>query len=91
LHPATPKRYDANVSSPGWAGACLPALDATDLPTQAEVLAQILHERRYELYLQAVRWSDLKRFGQPVKYQFMPIPITECDRNSNAPTGPGLC
>jgi starch-binding outer membrane protein, SusD/RagB family len=71
--------------------ACLPALDATDLPTQAEVLAQILHERRYELYLQAVRWSDLKRFGQPVKYQFMPIPITECDRNSNAPTGPGLC
>jgi starch-binding outer membrane protein, SusD/RagB family len=71
--------------------ACLPALDATDLPTQADVLAQILHERRYELYLQGVRWSDLRRFNQPVKYEFMPIPVTECDRNNNAPTGPGLC
>jgi starch-binding outer membrane protein, SusD/RagB family len=65
--------------------ACLPALDATDLPTQADVLDQILYERRYELYLQAVRWSDLRRFGEPVKYQFMPVPITECDRNNNAP------
>jgi starch-binding outer membrane protein, SusD/RagB family len=71
--------------------ACLPALDATDLPTQADVLEQILHERRYELFLQGVRWSDLRRFGEPVKYQFMPIPVTECDRNNNAPTGPGLC
>ncbi len=71
--------------------ACLPALDATDLPTQADVLDAILLERRYELYLQGVRWSDLRRFGEPVKYQFMPIPVTECDRNTNAPTGAGLC
>jgi len=71
--------------------ACLPALDADDLPTQQDVLDQILWERRYELYLQGVRWSDLRRFGEETKYQFMPIPITECDRNTNAPTGPGLC
>jgi hypothetical protein len=45
--------------------ACLPALTATDLPNQADVLDQILWERRYELYLQAVRWSDLRRFGEP--------------------------
>jgi starch-binding outer membrane protein, SusD/RagB family len=65
--------------------ACLPALTAADLPTQSDVLDQILWERRYELYLQAVRWSDLRRFGKPVKYQFMPVPATECDRNTNAP------
>lgn len=65
--------------------ACLPELDATDLATQADVLDAILWERRYELYLQGVRWSDLRRFGEPVDYPFMPVPVTECDRNSNAP------
>jgi starch-binding outer membrane protein, SusD/RagB family len=69
--------------------ACLPALSAAELPTQAAVLAEILKQRRYELYLQHVRWSDLRRFGQPVKYQWMPVPGTECDRNVNAP--PALC
>jgi starch-binding outer membrane protein, SusD/RagB family len=71
--------------------ACLPPLSAADLPTQADVLAAILWERRYELFLQGVRWSDLRRFGQPVKYQFMPIPSPECDRNNNAPQGAGMC
>jgi len=65
--------------------ACLPALDAGDIPTQQDVLDAILWERRYELYLQGVRWSDLRRFGEPVDFQFMPVPITECDRNTNAP------
>jgi starch-binding outer membrane protein, SusD/RagB family len=71
--------------------ACLPALSAGDLPTQADVLAAILWERRYELFLQGVRWSDLRRFDQPVKYTFMPIPSTECERNNNAPVGAGMC
>jgi starch-binding outer membrane protein, SusD/RagB family len=65
--------------------ACLPALTAADVPTQQALLDAILRERRYELFLQAVRWSDLRRFGRTTKYQFMPIPITECDRNPNAP------
>lgn len=65
--------------------ACLPALTLPDVPTQAAMLAEILKQRRYELYLQGLRWSDLRRFGQPVKYQWMPVPITECGRNSSAP------
>jgi starch-binding outer membrane protein, SusD/RagB family len=65
--------------------ACLPALTLADVPTQAAMLAEILRQRRYELYLQGLRWSDLRRFGQPVKYTYMPIPTAECDRNQNAP------
>lgn len=65
--------------------ACLPELTAGDIPTQDDVLDAILRERRYELYLQGVRWSDLRRFGEQTKYDFLPIPVTECDRNTNAP------
>lgn len=65
--------------------ACLPARTAEQLPTQAAILAEILRQRQYELYLQGLRWSDLRRFGQPVKYQFMPVPTVECDRNQSAP------
>jgi hypothetical protein len=65
--------------------ACLPALTLAQVPTQAAMLDEILRQRRYELYLQAVRWSDLRRFGQPVKYPFMPVPTIECDRNQSAP------
>ncbi len=67
--------------------ACLPALDAGDVPNEAAMLDEILTQRRYELYLQAVRWSDFRRFGVtlPEQYQFMPIPQNECDRNDNAP------
>jgi starch-binding outer membrane protein, SusD/RagB family len=65
--------------------ACLPALTLADVPTQAAMLDEILEQRRYELYLQHLRWSDLRRFGKPVKYQWMPVPITECGRNQNVP------
>ena len=69
--------------------ACLPALTAAQVPTQAAMLDAILREREYELFLQGVRWSDLRRFGRPVKYSFMSISIAECTRNRNAP--PELC
>jgi hypothetical protein len=65
--------------------ACLPALTLAQVPTQEAMLAEILKQRRYELFLQGVRWSDLRRFGQPVKYAFMPVPTIECDRNQSAP------
>lgn len=65
--------------------ACLPALTLLDVPTQEAMLDEILRQRRYELYLQAVRWSDLRRFDEPVKYEFMPVPATECDRNASTP------
>lgn len=65
--------------------ACLPARLLVEVPTQAAMLDEILTQRRYELYLQHLRWSDLRRFGKPVKYEWMPVPITECGRNSNVP------
>ncbi|WP_420129892.1 RagB/SusD family nutrient uptake outer membrane protein [Longimicrobium sp.] len=65
--------------------ACLPALTLAQVPTQQAMLDEILRQRRYELYLQGLRWSDLRRFGQPVKYEFMPVPTIECDRNQSAP------
>jgi hypothetical protein len=65
--------------------ACLPALTAAQVPTQQAMLDAILREREYELFMQGVRWSDLRRFGRPVKYQFMSVPSTECTRNANAP------
>ena len=65
--------------------ACLPALTLTDAPTQQAVLDVILRERYYELYLQGVRWSDLRRFGKPVKYRFMMVSRAECTNNPSAP------
>lgn len=65
--------------------ACLPALALSAVSTQAAMLEQILKERDYELFLQGLRWSDLRRFNKPLKYPFMMTPETECERNSNAP------
>ncbi len=69
--------------------ACLPALSGTAVDTQEEVLDAILYERYYELFLQGLYWSDLRRFGLPVKYQFMMVHRGECQNNPNAP--PELC
>ncbi|CAN5769199.1 hypothetical protein BH23GEM7_BH23GEM7_16140 [soil metagenome] len=66
---------------------CLPPLGAGELPTQQAVLAEILKQRRYELFLQGVRYEDLRRFGEPLKYEFIPYPTTECERNPNTPRG----
>lgn len=69
--------------------ACLPALTEADVPTQAAMLAAILREREYELFLQGLRWSDLRRFGLPQKYAFMMVSRAECQNNPNAPAA--LC
>lgn len=66
--------------------ACLPALTAADVPTQQAMLDAILRERQYELYLQGLRWSDLRRFGKPMKYNFMMVSSVECSNNPNAPS-----
>lgn len=69
-------------------GAQLPPVSALVLDTEAEVLAQIAYERRYELYSQGVRWEDLRRLGQYVgrapKLDFLPTPQAECTTNPNA-------
>lgn len=65
--------------------ACLPPLTPADVPTQQAMLDAIYYERQYELYLQGLHWSDARRFGKPLKYQFMMVSRAECQNNPNAP------
>ena len=61
------------------------------LATQAEILAEIAKQRRYELYEQGLRWEDTRRFGTAVTttptLPFLPIPQQECDVNPAHPCG----
>jgi hypothetical protein len=65
--------------------ACLTPLTAAAVPTQQAMLDAILRERQYELFITGLSWSDLRRFGKPVKYQYMLVSVAECTRNANAP------
>lgn len=68
-------------------GAQLPPLTAAQLDTKDKVLAQILQERKYELFAQGLRWEDLRRLGPIVglqpKVDFLPMPQAECTTNPN--------
>jgi len=68
--------------------AGLPALPVPALDTEAELLAQIARERRYELYMQGLRWEDTRRFGAAVTtaptFPYLPLPLTECQVNPNS-------
>lgn len=77
-------RTQCPAPAPAEPAACLPAKTAGELPTQAAVLEEILSQRRYELFLQGLRLDDLRRFDAPRKYDFVPLPRSECDRNPNA-------
>ena len=68
----------------------MPAMTGT---TQAEVQAQIEHERIVEFPLESYRWYDLRRWGKlsealqgrgyvAVKHDFYPIPLWEVNANS---------
>src|SRR5688500_19528079 len=63
------------------------------LTTQAQILAEIARQRRYELYMQGLRWEDTRRFGTAVTTTptllFLPIPQQECDVNPASPCGRG--
>ena len=66
----------------------------TALDTEAELLAQIEYERRYELYMQGLRWEDFRRFGEALTgeaatIEYLPIPQQECDANPSNPCGGG--
>jgi len=65
-----------------------PALPASALDTQAKLLAEIAYERRYELYMQGLRWEDTRRFGTALTtkptFTFLPLPLTECQVNPNS-------
>jgi len=72
--------------------ACLPAL--TGQLTQAQLLAEIYLQRRYELFGTGVRWEDVRRRGLirgPVAAPAVPsdgqrcwLPYAVGDRNANA-------
>jgi hypothetical protein len=69
--------------------AGLAALDpATQLDTEAKLLAEIAIQRRYELYMQGLRWEDTRRLGTLITttpvMQWLPIPLQECLTNPNA-------
>ena len=68
--------------------AGLPTLPATALDTQQEVLAAIAYERRYELFMQGLRWEDTRRFGAALTtkptFPFLPLPLTECQVNPSS-------
>ena len=66
-------------------------LPAVVLLTQSQVLAEIARQRRYELYMQGMRWEDTRRFGTAVTVTptltWLPIPTRECDVNPANPCG----
>lgn len=70
--------------------AGLPALTADQMDTLEEALQRIAYERRYELYMQGLRWEDIRRMGEAAtgetpSLQFLPTPQSECLLNPNAP------
>lgn len=71
--------------------AGLPPLTDAQLPDEASILAQLLYERRYELFGQGVRWEDLRRLSaytsKRPSIQFLPYPQSECDVNPANPCG----
>lgn len=71
--------------------ADLPSIPDEELDTEDELLAQIAHERKYELYNQGLRWEDTRRLGADVTVEptidFLPVPEQECLNNPNAPEG----
>lgn len=69
--------------------ANLPALDpATQLDTPAKLFAEIARQRRYELYMQGLRWEDTRRLGTAITtvpvMTWLPIPRQECLTNPGA-------
>jgi hypothetical protein len=61
------------------------ALTAVELPDLQAVLRQIGYERRYELYMQGLRWEDARRLpvATVAPFNFLPLPAVECRNNPN--------
>lgn len=67
--------------------ANLPALAEAELDTEDELLRQIAYERRYELYMQGLRWEDMRRLDAYIDaaptVEYLPFPDSECQQNPN--------
>jgi starch-binding outer membrane protein, SusD/RagB family len=61
------------------------ALLPTALDTEDELLTEIAYQRRYELYMQGLRWEDTRRLGAArtttPTFDFLPLPRQECVAN----------
>lgn len=69
--------------------ANLPALSDLQLDTKDRILEQVAYERRYELYMQGLRWEDARRLGEALTTtlhtRFLPLPQQECLANPAQP------
>lgn len=73
---------DTGSGDPG-----LDPLGPDELATQDDLLSQIAYERRYELYMQGLRWEDMRRLGEYIDEEpsmmWLPVPQRECQANPN--------
>lgn len=74
--------------------ACLPALAPTSLVTQAQIIAEIYNQRKYELFATGSRWEDVRRQGLVsatsafAKRCWLLYPNSERDTEPNVPPNP---
>jgi hypothetical protein len=74
--------------------ACLPALAAGSLATQAQILAEIYRQRKFELFATGLRWEDVRRLGLVdatsayAKRCWLLYPNAERNTNSTVPANP---
>lgn len=67
--------------------ACLGEMTVAELDSEEELLTQIAYERAYELYMQGLRWEDMRRLDaylvNDAWLDFLPIPQQECLANTS--------
>lgn len=74
--------------------ACLPALPLTSLTTQAQIIAEIYQQRKFELYATGLRWEDVRRqslvsASSPyAKRCWLLYPNSERNTEPNVPASP---
>lgn len=65
--------------------AGLPPIPEAELDTEEALLDQIAYERRYELFVQGLRWEDTRRLGEArtttPTLPWFPVPQQECLAN----------
>ncbi|HKJ92513.1 MAG TPA: RagB/SusD family nutrient uptake outer membrane protein [Longimicrobiales bacterium] len=68
--------------------AGMAAIPNSSLSSETQLLTQIAYERRYELYMQGLRWEDMRRLGTYITdtytMEFLPTPQQECLSNAHA-------
>lgn len=74
--------------------ACLPALPASSLTTQAQIIAEIYNQRKFELFATGLRWEDVRRLGEVyagspfAKRCWLLYPNSERSTDPNTPPDP---